>query len=161
MKPLNLIVAMTRKGVIGKDGALPWPRIPEDMKHFREKTMGHTIIMGRKTYDSIGKALPGRRNIVLSRQPHLEIDGCSVAPTIHDALWLARQNDEEPFVIGGAEIYALAMPLATRIYIIRIDEDYEGDTFFPSIGDPDWGVSEMRQGVGMQFQTIERCTTAT
>lgn len=128
---LSLIVAMTDDGVIGRNNTLPW-RLPEDLKRFKDLTMGHAIIMGRKTFDSIGKPLPGRTNIVVSRNPALKIDGAVVTASLGEAV---RQADADAFVIGGAELFRQAWPLADRLYLTLIHEKIEGDVFFPEI---DW-----------------------
>lgn len=157
-KPLAIVVAIARRGVIGAHGALPW-KISEDLKHFKATTMDHAIIMGRKTYDSIGKALPGRRNIVVSRQLRMQIAGCEVEPTFEDALRLARENDEEPRVIGGATIYELALPLATKIFLTEVDRDVEGDTFFPTFDRSTWTETSRRKATehdDVSFVTLER-----
>ncbi|MBK7396691.1 MAG: dihydrofolate reductase [Myxococcales bacterium] len=129
-KGLAIVVAVARNGVIGKDGGLPW-RLPEDLKHFRAVTTGHTIVMGRKTWDSIGRPLPHRRNVVVSRDPGLVLAGAEVAPNLEAALALAWQTDDEPRVIGGATIYAAALPAATVLHLTEVDQEVEGDTFFP------------------------------
>lgn len=125
---LALIVAVARNRVIGKDGGLPW-RIPEDLKHFKKTTLGHAIIMGRRTFESIGRPLPGRRSIVVSREPEARFEGCEAAHSFGDALALARETDDRPFVIGGASLYEEALPSATEIHLTRIDRDIDGDTF--------------------------------
>jgi dihydrofolate reductase len=127
--PLCLVLAVAKNGVIGKDGQVPW-RVPEDLKHFRRSTLGHAVIMGRKTWDEVGKPLPERRNIVVSRKAHLRLEGAEVATSLDEAIALARTTDEEPRVIGGAEIYRLALPLATRVLLTEIQLEPEGDTFF-------------------------------
>src|SRR5215212_3731570 len=129
MEPLVLVVAIARNGVIGKNGKLPW-HIPEDLRFFKAATMGHAIIMGRRTFDETKGPLPGRRNILVSRSPGFSAPGCEVAPSLEQAIALARRTDPEPRVIGGAEIARLAMPLLTRIYLTEIDRDVEGDTVF-------------------------------
>ncbi len=157
MKPLAIVVAVAKRGVIGKEGGLPW-RIPEDLKHFKNVTMNHAMIMGRKTHESIGKALPGRRNIVVSRELRLEIPGCEVAESFEHALQMARTNDEEPRVIGGASIYELALPLATKIYMTEIHRDVEGDAFFPAFDRSAWTETERRHAEtpDVEFVTLER-----
>ena len=110
---VSIIVAVGANGVIGTDGQLPW-RLPEDLKRFRALTMGHAMVMGRKTFDSIGRPLPGRRSIVVSRQHALQIDGVTVTPSL-DAAIAAAGDDPEIFVIGGGEIYAASLPLADRL----------------------------------------------
>ncbi len=127
--PLCLVLAVAKNGVIGKDGQLPW-RVPEDLKHFRRSTVGHAVIMGRKTWDEVGKPLPERRNIVVSRKAGLRLEGAEVVTSLDEAIARARTTDEEPRVIGGAEIYRLALPLATRVLLTEIQLEPEGDTFF-------------------------------
>ena len=127
--PLALIIAVARNGVIGNEGGLPW-HVSEDLKHFKKTTMGHAIIMGRKTHESIGRALPSRRNIVVTRQPTAAFEGCEVAQSLEEAVASARLTDSCPFVIGGASLYEEALPLATEIYLTEIDRDVVGDTFF-------------------------------
>ena len=127
---LSAIWAMTRNRVIGKDGDLPW-RLPDDQRFFRRTTLGKPIIMGRKTFDEIGRPLPERRNIVLSRRG-LDAEGVEVVTDLESALALARSDaPEEAFVIGGAQIYSLALPLLDRLYMTLIDTELEGDTWFP------------------------------
>jgi len=128
--PLALIVAVARNGVIGHQGGLPW-HISEDLKHFKKTTSGHAIIMGRKTYDSIGGPLPKRRNIVVTRQSDLELPGCDRAESLDEAIALARTTDPCPFIIGGASIYEEALPMATELHVTTIDREVEGDTYFP------------------------------
>jgi dihydrofolate reductase len=119
--------------VIGKDGTLPW-RIPEDLKHFRRVTMGHAVVMGHRTHESIGRPLPGRRNLVLSRRRGLELPGCEVVPDLDTALERAREGgDEMPMVIGGASVYEEALPKATDLFITEVSIEVEGDTFFPQV----------------------------
>jgi dihydrofolate reductase len=158
MRPLELVVAMSRNRAIGKDGDLPWPRIPEDMKHFREITEGHAVIMGRKTYESMGKPLENRRNIIVSRTPDLVIEGCEVVASFSEAAQLARDTDGCPMVIGGAQIYEAALPRVTRIHLTEIDREVEGDTFFPPLVPGEWQESERRSGEtpGITFVTLER-----
>lgn len=142
---LVLVAAVARNGVIGADGGLPWS-VPEDMKHFRAVTTGHAIIMGRKTFESIGRALPNRRNIVLSRDPTARFAGCESAATLEDAIALARTSDASPRIIGGAMIYALAMPLATDLWLTELDRDVEGDAHFPDFRREAFEIVEERAG---------------
>jgi dihydrofolate reductase len=130
LAPLALIVAVARNGVIGKDGTLPW-HVSEDLKHFKKTTAGHVIIMGRNTHDSIGRALPGRRNIVVTRTAGAAFPGCETAHSLEEAIALARTTDDCPFIIGGASLYEDALPIATELHLTTIDEDVEGDTYFP------------------------------
>ena len=160
MEPLSIVVAMTPDRVIGKNGGLPW-HIPEDLKHFRSVTMGHPIIMGRVTHDSIGRALPGRDNIVISRRTGARFEGCKVVDSLEDAIKLARRSgDPEPMIIGGASIYTLALPLCTRIYMTEVKQQVDGDTFFPELDLSQWRESARRFGEsGVTFKTLERrCT---
>jgi len=130
LAPLALIVAVARNHVIGKDGGLPW-HVSEDLKHFKKTTTGHVIIMGRNTHDSIGRALPGRRNIVVTRTVGAIFPGCEPANSLEQAIALARTTDDCPFIIGGASLYEEALPFATELHLTTIDEDIEGDTYFP------------------------------
>ena len=130
LAPLALIAAVARNGVIGKRGELPW-HVSEDLKHFKKITSGHAVIMGRKTYESIGRPLPKRRNIVVTRQADTEFPGCEAALSVDAAIALARSTDPCPFIIGGASLYEEALPLATELHLTTIDEEVEGDTFFP------------------------------
>lgn len=155
LRPLALVAALTKQRVIGRAGTIPW-HYPEDMKHFRRVTKDHAVIMGRTTFDSIGKPLPGRRNIVLSRNPALQIEGCEVVPTLERALALAYERDAEPRVIGGAEIYAAALPLATHLYLTYLDADYEGDTYFPAFAAEQWVEEERTCDEGLTFVTLRR-----
>lgn len=157
LQPLALVVAMGPGRVIGRNGGLPW-HYSEDLKHFRRVTTGHAIIMGRKTWDSIGRPLPGRRNIVVTRQQGLIIDGCEVAHSLEEAIALAREHDDEPRVIGGSTLYESALPLATRLYLTEVSVAVDGDTFFPSFDVGEWTELERRQGEepDLLFVTLER-----
>lgn len=133
---LALIVAMAHNRTIGRDNALPW-HIPEDLKHFKALTMGHHMIMGRKTYDSIGKPLPGRTTVVVTRNSQLVIAGCVVAHSLEDAL-SACAGDDEIFIVGGAELYAQALPLADTLYVTEVLQDVDGDAHFPAFDLSQW-----------------------
>lgn len=128
---VSIIAAMSSNRVIGRDGAIPWS-IPADMRRFRELTLGHTVIMGRKTFESIGRPLAGRKNIVVTRQLKYPASGVITAGSLDEALRLTT-GDGEVFICGGGEIYARALPLAGRIYLTVVDLEAEGDTFFPVI----------------------------
>jgi dihydrofolate reductase len=154
-QPLVLVAAMAKNRTIGKDNRIPW-HLPEDLKHFRAITLGHAIIMGRATYDSMGKPLPKRRNLVVSRNAALRIEGAEVAPSLAAAIALARETDPEPRVIGGGQLYNEALPLATRIYLTVLDAEHEGDTFFPSLPQEQWQEVESRRGEGANYLTLER-----
>jgi dihydrofolate reductase len=133
MSALCLIAAVGKQGEIGKGGALPW-RLPEDLKRFKAITTGHSVIMGRKTFESIGRALPNRRNIVVTRSSPSLPAGVERATSIEAAIALARETDPEPMVIGGGEIYAATIGEATRLEITEVEEDVPGaDAFFPTI----------------------------
>jgi dihydrofolate reductase len=141
---IAFVVAVDRNRVIGKDGALPW-RLPDDMRHVREVTMGKPLIMGRRTYDSIGRALPGRTNIVLTRDPAFHADGVLVARTPEDAVRLAG-DVPEIIVFGGAGVFARFLPSAERIYLTEVDTAVEGgDTFFPELDRSEWREVERRE----------------
>jgi dihydrofolate reductase len=129
MKSVSLVVAMDEKGLIGRGGQLPW-RLPEDLKHFRRLTLGKTMLMGRKTFDSLGKLLDGRDHWVVSRNPSFRPAGCRVFPDLASAL--AAHAEGELMVIGGAEIFRETLPLADRIYLTRVHAVLEGDTWFPA-----------------------------
>lgn len=133
MSTLAMIVAASTNDVIGVDGDLPW-HISADLKRFKQLTMGHHLIMGRKTFESIGRCLPGRTTIILTRQPSFEFAGAKIARTIEEAIGLAA-TDSSPFIVGGAEIYALAMPYVSQIYLTRVHQKITGDTHLPKI---DW-----------------------
>jgi dihydrofolate reductase len=132
-----LIAAMAANGVIGNHGALPW-RLPDDLARFKRLTMGHPVIMGRATFQSMGKPLAGRRNIVLTRDRNAVIAGCEIAHGRGEALRLG--GGQELFVIGGASVYALFLPLADLMYLTLIDADIPGDTFFPEVSWDLWRV---------------------
>lgn len=136
-----LVVARADNGVIGREGALPW-RLPADLKRFKAMTVGKPVLMGRKTYESIGRPLPGRHNIVLTRQPDWHADGVTVVPNLAEAIAAAgldpRARAEVLMVIGGAEIYAQALPLASRVELTEVHVDADGDTLLPGFSDTVW-----------------------
>lgn len=136
----SIIVAMTPDRVIGCKGELPW-RLSADLRQFKRLTMGHHIIMGRKTYDSIGRLLPGRRTIVVSRQLDLAVAGADVVHSVEEALAIS-QGDPEPFFVGGQQIYREALPVATRIYLTLVHAQSEGDAFFPELPEQQWQLVE-------------------
>jgi dihydrofolate reductase len=133
---LSIIVAMARDRVIGVRNTLPW-HLPDDLKHFKTLTMGHHIVMGRKTYESIGRPLPGRTTVIVSRDPSYHVAGCLTAPSIEAAL-AACGDDPEIFFVGGANLYAQALPRAHRLYITEIDLGVEGDAHFPAFDRAAW-----------------------
>jgi dihydrofolate reductase len=133
---VSIVVAIAENNAIGKNNQLLW-HLPADLKHFKQITTGHTIIMGRKTFDSIGRPLPNRRNIVVTRTAGLQIPGAEVTNTIAAALELCAAEDEV-FIIGGAEIYKSALTLTDRIYLTRVHASYDADAFFPEIDFGTW-----------------------
>lgn len=157
---ITIVVAISENHAIGKDNKLLW-YLPNDLKHFKDITTGHTVIMGRKTYDSVGKPLPKRRNIIITRQ-NIKINGCEVVGSIAAALELCKQ-EEEVFIVGGAEIYKLAMHLTDRIYLTVVHKEYEADTFFPEINLKEWKEAyredhqpDERNLIPYSFVTYER-----
>lgn len=143
---LSIIVAKSINNAIGKDNKLLW-KIPDDMKRFKEITTGHTVIMGRKTFESIGKVLPNRLNIILTRNPNYKIDDPNVKILGGVSDLEKYINDEnENFVIGGAQIYSILMPKCQKLYVTQVDKDFVGDTYFPVIRENEWEVTEKTEG---------------
>ena len=132
---ITIVVAISENNAIGKNNKLLW-HLPNDLKHFKEITTGHTVIMGRKTYESVGRPLPNRRNIIITRQ-NIAIEGCEVAGSIDAALALCAR-EKEVFIVGGAEIYKQSINLTDRIYLTIVHKKFEGDSFFPEINKQDW-----------------------
>jgi dihydrofolate reductase len=160
---LTLIVASARNGVIGRDGALPW-RLPEDLAFFKRTTMGHPIVMGRRTWESIGRPLPGRRNIVVSRQADFVAAGAEVAPSLDEALSRCA-GAAEVFVVGGAQLYREALPRALRLIVTEIDADFEGDTHWPAPDPTQWREAQREhrpptsaRSFGIDFVVYDRRT---
>ncbi len=133
---LSILVAMAQNRTIGINNTLPW-HIPEDLKRFKALTMGHHMIMGRKTFDSIGKPLPGRTTVIVTRNRELKIAGCVIAHTLEEAI-AACAGDDEIFIIGGAELFSSALLLADRLYLTEIKQDVDGDVFFPTFDKSMW-----------------------
>jgi len=162
---ISLIVAMDEKRGIGKDGKLPW-RLSSDLKRFRELTMGHHMIVGRKTFESIGKPLPGRQTIVVTHNAGFKADGCLVAGSVQAALALAQERGEpEVFVIGGAEIYAQVIDVADRVYLTQVHAEVDADTFFPELKPDTWTeiqstfqAADERNQYSFSFKQLERNT---
>ncbi len=158
---ISLVVAASTNDVIGKDGGLPW-HIPEDLKRFKAITMGKPIVMGRLTHESIGRALPGRQNIVITTRKGYTVDGCDVVACPADALRAAGDADEV-MVIGGGEIYRQFLRRADRIYLTRVDADIDGDVFFPTLAPAEWAVvdeeecpANAERDLGYRFQVLDR-----
>jgi dihydrofolate reductase len=140
---ISLVVAMARNRVIGLDNALPW-RLPAELAHFKRVTMGHPIVMGRKTYESIGRPLPGRMNIVVSRNPDFVAPGCTVVDSLESA-YRAAGDAEEVSIIGGTSLFEAALPTADCIHLTEVDADVEGDTWFPEFDRGHWRVKEVER----------------
>ena len=143
MSTLSLIVAHANNRVIGHNNTLPW-HLPEDLKRFRALTMGHSIIMGRKTYESLGRLLPGRTTVIVTRNKDYKVEGALIAHSLQASLLLAA-GDDEPFVIGGAELYKDGLKLANKLYITEVHAEFAGDAFLPEIDLSAWNLSE-KQG---------------
>ncbi len=159
---ISIIVAVAKNNVIGYKNRLPW-HIPEDLERFKKITTGHCILMGQKTYESIGRPLPNRKNIVLSDNMQFNPKGCITANSIDDAIKIAHNSKEkELMVIGGASVYLQLLPLTNRIYLTRIDKKIKGDTYFPVISNKKWQVIKRRHQKDnkskyiYEFQILER-----
>lgn len=157
---ISIIVAMTEDNVIGSNGRIPW-HSKDDMKHFKELTLNHHILMGKKTYESIGKPLPRRTNIILSKNNDLQIEGTTVFQDLGDAIRFAQdRNEHELFIIGGQQIYEFTLPIAEKIYETLVLEKYEGDTFFPSLPKNKWNETSRETHMELNppiiFRNLER-----
>ncbi len=157
----SLIVARARNGAIGLANAMPW-HLPADLAHFKRTTLGHPVIMGRRTWESIGRALAGRRNIVVSRTPGFRAEGAQVVGSLAEA-WRAAEGAEEAFVIGGARLYAEALPEAERVYLTDVVGEVAGDTFFPGLDPREWRETVLaeqpadeRNPYALRFLLLER-----
>ena len=163
---ISLVAAVAENRVIGRSGGLPW-RLPDDLKFFKQLTTGHTVIMGRKTFDEVKRPLPNRRNVVISRDPSFRPDGVTVVPSLEAALALGATL-EEVFVIGGGEIYRLALPSADRLYLTVVHASVEGDTTFPDFDPTAWSLDEEvfhpadeRHPMSFSFRTYSRVRSPT
>lgn len=160
---ISLVVAAASNNAIGKNGKMPW-YLPNDMRYFKNVTWGMPVIMGRKTFESLGKALPGRKNIVISRQPGWKAEGVVTVKNIEDGLFVAKETDaKEIMVIGGGEIYRTLMEKAGRIYLTRVETEPEADTFFPAIDPKQWWLvsqkdhkADEKNSFNYSFQVWER-----
>jgi dihydrofolate reductase len=144
---VSIIAAVSQNGVIGRGGELPW-HLSNDLRRFKQLTMGHTVIMGRRTWESIARRLPGRRMVVVSRQLGFRVEAAEVrvASSLDEALQVAASaNDDEAFIIGGAELYRAALPVANRLYLTRVHAAVEGDTLFPAISWDDWQLVDSQE----------------
>ena len=160
---LSIIVAKAKNNIIGKDNKIIW-HLPEDLKHFKNITTGHTIIMGRKTFESLGRVLPNRKHIIFSNNPSFNVNDENVK-VVHSLLEIQDliEGKEEAFVIGGAMIYNFLMPYVKKMYVTEIDKEFEGDTFFPKIDDNMWketsrekGIKDDKNNLDYYFVTYER-----
>lgn len=155
---ISMVLARARNGVIGADNALPW-HLPGDLNYFKRVTMGHPVVMGRKTYDSIGRLLPGRKNVIVTRQKHFAVPGAVVVHSPEQALQ-ATADAGEVFVIGGAELFTAFMDRTERLYLTEIERDYPGDVYFPDIDPALWTElsreSHEEQGLRYHFVVYER-----
>ena len=159
---ISLIAAVARNRAIGKDGQLLW-HLPEDMRYFRETTRGKPVIMGRKTWESLPESfrpLPGRRNIVISRNPAYDAAGATLVGSLDEAV-LQAKDSEEVFVIGGADIYRQALPLAQRLYLTEVAQDFDADAFFPEYTESDWkeisrSGQKSKSGLEFSFAVYQR-----
>ncbi|WP_144555891.1 DfrD/DfrG/DfrK family trimethoprim-resistant dihydrofolate reductase [Bacillus sp. X1(2014)] len=142
---VSIIVAMDRKRVIGKDNDIPW-RIPKDWEYVKNITKGHSIILGRKNLESIGRALPGRRNIILTRDKGFNFDGCEIVHSI-EAVFELCKNEEEIFIFGGEQIYNIFLPFVGKMYITKIHYEFKGDTFFPDVNFDEWNEVSIEKGI--------------
>lgn len=157
---VSAVVATALNNAIGKHNQLLW-HLPADLKHFKDITSGHTVIMGRKTFDSIGKPLPRRRNIVVTRQA-IQIEGCEVVNSVEAALALCA-DEKEVFIVGGAEIYKLALPFTNRVYLTIVKKEFEADAFFPTLNPEEWVQTSFEEhepdeknNLPYSFITLER-----
>lgn len=154
MTNVTMIAAVGRNGVIGDGVSMPW-HLPADLKHFKATTLGHTMIMGRRTFESIGRPLPGRRTIVITRQPDWRHPDVETAHSLTDAFFLAGPGDEV-FVVGGGEVYREAMPYAVRLVITHVDQEPEGSVTFPAIDPQAWAETDREAGEGFVIVTYQR-----
>lgn len=142
---IHIVVAIAENRVIGKDNQLIW-HLPEDLKHFKLLTMGHPMIMGRKTFEAIGKPLPGRTSIIVTRQADYKApEGCIVASSLEEALQEALYIDEQVMVVGGAEIYQQALPLAEVVHLTLVHESFDGDVSFPELSPSEWDITTQQE----------------
>ena len=159
---IAFVVATAENGVIGRDNQLLW-HLPEDLKHFKRLTQGHPVVMGRRTYDSIGRPLPNRTNLVVTRQPDWQAEGCETTYSVPSALARAAELDEDVFVIGGADIYRQALPAADVIYLTEVHHVFEGDVVFPELNHAEWREEtrerhepDERHAYAFSFVTLRR-----
>lgn len=143
---ISLLYAMDKNRLIGSNNQLPW-HLPQDLAYFKRITLNHKIVMGRKTFDSIGRPLPKRENIIITRDNQFACSGCTILHSIDEIVKLSNETDEEIFVIGGSEIFKEILPYSDRLYVTYIHHEFEGDTFFPATNESDWKVISKEQGI--------------
>ncbi|MDW7675201.1 MAG: dihydrofolate reductase [Bacillota bacterium] len=151
---ISIIVAMDKNSLIGKGNELPW-NIPEDLAYFKEITTGHKVIMGRKTFESIGKPLPNRTNIVITRDTDFKPAGCQVVNSVEEVMDLIKK-DEEAFIIGGAQVYKRFLPLTNKLYITKIAGEYTGETYFPPFNCDEWECISEKAGDSCTFIVLSK-----
>ena len=152
---VTILAAVARNGVIGVDGGLPW-HLPDELQLFKELTLGHVLVMGRRTYESVGRPLPGRTTVVVTRRPDRQSEGALRAGSDEEALATAREIDDEVFVVGGAQVYAEALPATDRLALTLVDAEPEGDTVFPEVDWSQWREVARLGGQGWEHVTYER-----
>jgi dihydrofolate reductase len=157
-----IVVAASENNVIGREGGMPW-HLPRDMKFFKSLTTGHPVIMGRKTFESLGKPLPNRTNIVITRNENYTAEGCAVVSNIEEAIQRAQTTDETIFIIGGGEIYRQALSLCDRVYLTRVSVSVDGDTYFPRLDEKKWKLTaeevyekDEKNAYNLSFLTYEK-----
>ena len=150
-----IVAAIGRNGVIGVDGGLPW-RIPEDLARFKTMTMGHALVMGRATFDSIGRPLPGRSNIVLTRRQGWSHEGVDTAGSVEEALAIAEHRDQDVYIAGGADVYEQALEIADAMELTEVDAAPEGDTYFPEVDWSVWFETGRQEHPGFRFVSYHR-----
>lgn len=159
---LSIAVAVGENFAIGKNNQLLW-HMPADLKFFKQTTSGHTVVMGRKTFDSVGRPLPNRRNIIITRDPELKIDGAEVVNSLDEAISITKNEEKSIFIVGGAEIYRQALPKTAILYLTTIHHTFDADTFFPEIDRNDWNVissdshkADEKNKYNYTFEVLER-----
>lgn len=161
MQTLSLIVAFAKNNVIGFQNTLPW-HLPEDLKRFRALTIGHHIIMGRKTYESLGRLLPGRTTVIVTRNKNYQVEGALIASSLESAIAMCKE-DSEPFLIGGAELYKTGLKFANKLYITEVDAEFKGDAYFDALDLSSWQETERishvsQNGLAFSYVVYERLT---
>jgi len=162
---LSMIAAMGRNRVIGKKNDIPW-KLPAEQQYFKEVTMGHAVVSGRKNFESMGRPLKGRRNIIITRNRDYRPDNCEIIYTIEELYRMFDDSDEEVFIIGGEEIYRMFLPFSKKLYITSIDAEFDGDTYFPLFSETEWtqiseknGLTDEKNPYHYTFKVFERKLT--